>query len=461
MPGTWQNDECQSYVFVDSDGDSDGDELDAPQGELPVRQQQRGGNGRANHPFKHLHGSQWTDSIDDSSAPSKIDGQSSQNNGASDSFVATTTHMLQPNLDYYDITSTRATAPTMTDIYTLNNTSQSNPPSSTTTTTPNRSDNVQRKALRRLQQAPRPRSYTSPTIDRTLTHPLTGANLTMGFNTSLPKSRLDMYIMTTRQLLRSSHETHLLTSDIQRTLTAESVLWTVREAWPSAEGYWNMTATFRGFLCAELWRNFPCERTYRALPAAYRPTKAQLCVPHSPMIDWLPWPDVRDLAIEYQDVVDVDEVFRLAIHNVVAHRKRRRKSMPLLPSPGPFEDEQTETDKTSFRVWDLICLEKANGTDPLADPSLEKRAVLRSPGVKAVLQAYDLEYDDFDTQKLDDEFFEVFPWLYAKTAASSWRLGRLDGVARRDAGGPKVLTREAVIRLKEKLEGVVGGEIVL
>jgi hypothetical protein len=33
-------------------------------------------------------------------------------------------------------------------------------------------------------------------------------------------------------------------NELQRAISAEGVLWTVREAWPAAEGYWNLTVRF-------------------------------------------------------------------------------------------------------------------------------------------------------------------------------------------------------------------------
>ncbi|OAP58024.1 hypothetical protein AYL99_07114 [Fonsecaea erecta] len=352
-------------------------------------------------------------------------------------------------------------------------------------------------------------------LDHTFTHPLSSLNLVMGFNTSLPRSRLDTYITALRQLLRCSSEQCFLSNELQRAITAEGVLWVVREAWPAAEGYWNLTATFRGFLHAELWRNFPSQRSYSQLPPAYRPTRAQLSVPHSPMIDWMPWPDVRDMAIKYQDQIDVDALFRMAIHNVVAHRKRRggrgrgrNLSLPTTASslsssafakeayhddyagPDLLEtttstpplthvnqaqggDDDDASDKTSFRVWDLVCLEKAHETPPTptptptltpastlqAEPGLSKKPVLRSPGVRALLRAYDLEYDEFDTQKLDDRFFEAYPCLYADSAASTWTVKSFPNLPREDVGRPVALTRPAVARLKDRLENMIGARI--
>ncbi|KAJ9608457.1 hypothetical protein H2200_007445 [Cladophialophora chaetospira] len=307
-------------------------------------------------------------------------------------------------------------------------------------------------------------SFDTISLDHTFVHPLSGLNLVMGYNTSLPKSRLDFYITAMRQLIRGSSERRALAGDLQRAVSAEGVLWVVREAWPAAEGYWNLTATFRGFLHAELWRNFPCERSYRQLPAAYRPTRAQLAIPHSPMIDWMPWPDVRDMAIKFQDQIDLDDLFRVAIHNLVAHRKgrgKRRKSFrgDAIETPKLVEEV---SDETSFRVWDVVCLEKASSTNPLAaEPDLKTRPVLRTPELRALSRAYNLEFDEFDTQKLDDGFFEAYPCLYADTAASGWKVKNFPNMSRVDVGSPVALTRLAVLRLKSKIESLVGSDIEL
>ena len=176
------------------------------------------------------------------------------------------------------------------------------------------------------------------------------------------------------------------------------------------------------------------------------------------MIDWLPWPDVRDLAIKYQDQLDLDALFRMAIHNVVAHRKKR---IGAPASPAQSSAEGYNDDNTSFRVWDLVQLEKLNGTEPLAEPTLVKRPVPRSPGVKAVLAAYDLEYDEFDTQKLDDGFWEAFPALYASSAASGWRVRGFEGLGDVDVGRPVELKGEMLGRLRGRVEEVVGGRVVV
>lgn len=288
-------------------------------------------------------------------------------------------------------------------------------------------------------------------LDEFLLSPVRNMDLVMGYNTRLPYSRFDGYIHALRQLIKCSAEKSTLGNNLKRALTAEGVLWAVRESWPAAEGYWNLTATFKGFLYAELWRNFPCERTYRQLPPEYRPSKVQLMVPHSPMIDWMPWPDLRDLAIRYQDQIDTDEMFRVAILNVVAHRKKLVGSPPA-SSPASLDNK-------SFRVWDLVCLEKSNGVNPLADAGLTKKPVLHSPSARALVRAFDLEYDQFATQKLDDTFFEAFPSLYCDTAASSWQVETFQTILPEDVGYPVDLTSSAVNRLKSRFESLIGTSI--
>ncbi|KIX98497.1 uncharacterized protein Z520_05798 [Fonsecaea multimorphosa CBS 102226] len=295
------------------------------------------------------------------------------------------------------------------------------------------------------------RSLEAATVfDRAVLSGLSSIHLTMGYNIGQSRSHVDRYITALRQVVRSTRLPSSVKNDGKRRASAEGVLWVVREAWPSAEGYYNMTATLRGLLAVELWRNFPSERTYRQLPPEYRPTRAQMVAPHPPNIDWLPWPDVRDLLIRYQNSYDMDAVFRMAIHNVVAHRKPGHIASSL-----EYARSSGVEDNTSFRIWDLICSEKANGTEPLADSSLERKAILKSPRVKAVLDAYDLEYDQFHTQKLDDEFFLTFPCLYAESAVSSWKVRALDGVPLFDVGAPVPLSRPAVARLQAQINSLL------
>ena len=46
-----------------------------------------------------------------------------------------------------------------------------------------------------------------------------------------------------------------------------------------------------------LWRIYKMPETYLKIVPAYQPTKLQMTVPHPSIIDWIPWPSLRDKLI--------------------------------------------------------------------------------------------------------------------------------------------------------------------
>lgn len=310
-------------------------------------------------------------------------------------------------------------------------------------------------------------------IDQTFTQPLSLWECSMGFNMRLPISGMDKYVVALRQIVRRCAEATPLNALLCRTLSAEGVLWIVRESWPTAERFWNLTTCTQGFLHAELWRNFPCKDSYQRLPAAYRPTQMQLLVPHSPIIDWLPWPDLRDMIILYQDQIDIDALCRYAILTMVAHRRKRTRahevgassrtasaSTHMLDQDAQQEDAEVVEGPgvMSFRIWDLTRLETLDGpTRLVADQSLIVAPRPRSPSMKALQGAFDLVYDDFSTQKLEHRFFERYPFLYCQRLVSEFKIQDLTTVPFEDVGLPLDMTRDTVFRLKETVERIIGG----
>jgi hypothetical protein len=204
----------------------------------------------------------------------------------------------------------------------------------------------------------------------------------------------------------------------------------------------------QGFHQAEMFRNFPSAKTYGALHPAYRPTKLQLSVPHAAIIDWLPWPDLRDQVILWQDQIDVDLVCRTAIENVVAHRKSSgEKSSFSLPSSA--EKRQSGTKAISFRVLDICLLEQQSHCGKLAAKTTELAYKPTSAAVCALEKAYGLEYDEFHTQRLHPRFFEQYPALYCQSAVSIFEVRDVAGVSASDfdVGQPRCMSRAATENL--------------
>jgi hypothetical protein len=285
--------------------------------------------------------------------------------------------------------------------------------------------------------------------------------LEAGFNTSGPRGKLDQYILVLGQVLqRPELQTPTQRGrQLRQKVGIEGVLWAVREAWPQAEHFWKVTASFQGFLQSELWRNFPAMAEYRFLHPAYRPTPTQLSTPHSPIIDWLPWPDLRDQVIHHQDQLDVDLVCKLAIQNVVAHRRTRASRQSIRFENRDHETSTTTatTKKTSFRVWELCLLEEQAGSRP---PASAHHLVYRpqSVPVQALEKAYGLEFDDFQTQRLHRQFFDSFPALFVDSALSDYAVQTMPAVQqqrrpdRDQLGSPRDLSPQAVERLERAIE---------
>ena len=287
--------------------------------------------------------------------------------------------------------------------------------------------------------------------------------MTSGFNMGVSRGALDDYITSLGKVLKLFETNNELTPELRKKVSNEGVLWIVREAWPQAEHFWRMTASFEGFLQSELWRNFPGRATYKSMHMAYRPTPTQLCTPHSPMIDWLPWPDLRDKIIEHQDQIDVDLVCKVAIQNVVAHRR-----MPRSRKRPRERDETTEVNGSafsnkmaSFRVWDLCLLEQKAGSRLPKSTELVFRP--QSASVQALVKAYGLECDNFHTQKLHPQFFDVFPTLFVDSAISDYvvrEMPALQTYVERDMiGSPREISPNAVVKLKEAIARVVRGSM--
>lgn len=233
-------------------------------------------------------------------------------------------------------------------------------------------------------------------------------------------------------------------------IMAKGVLWAVHEAWPQAEHFWKTTASFQGFLQCEVWRNFPIPSVYQSMHPAYKPTAVQLSIPHSPVVDWLPWPDLRDKIILSQDQIDVDLVCKTAIQHVVAHRRATPQVRPQKRVRRDIAGNSRSAPKTSFRVWDLCALEEADGQKPQQGTSLTYRP--KSASVRALEKAYALECADFETQRLHPDFFATFPTLYCESVVSDYTVQELPSLRNRPAhdvlAAPQPMSTAAVARLE-------------
>lgn len=267
---------------------------------------------------------------------------------------------------------------------------------------------------------------------------------------SSPGGFLDHYIFALRDVIQRLNISGGLGINHRKRLMTKGVLWVVQEAWPQAENFWKTTASFQGFLQAELWRNFPNSSVYHSMHAAYKPTMIQLTVPHSPIIDWLPWPDLRDKLIMNQDQINIDLVCKTAIQNVVAHRRAVPQPRPQKRMRRDGEGNSCPVPMTSSRVWDLCVLEETAGRKPQGGTALTYRP--KSAPVRALEKAYALEYDDFQTQKLHPDFFAMYPGLFSQSLVSNYTVQELPTLRASSGhdvlGAPRPMSTASLARLE-------------
>jgi hypothetical protein len=73
----------------------------------------------------------------------------------------------------------------------------------------------------------------------------------------------------------------------------------IANAWPRTHSVWFKSQVPEIIGPILLWRIHPTAETYKNLLPDYRPTQDQLTVPHSAIIDWIPYADLRDRVIMY------------------------------------------------------------------------------------------------------------------------------------------------------------------
>ncbi|KIY04201.1 uncharacterized protein Z520_00894 [Fonsecaea multimorphosa CBS 102226] len=323
-----------------------------------------------------------------------------------------------------------------------------------------------------------------------------------GFYGVPPQWKVDKFIYALGILLRQGLNPSRGRDRLCQNLTIHGIRWVIERSWPSSEIFWRMSGACIYFSQLEAWRNFPSKKRYSRLPPYFRPTWAQLHVPHSAFIDWMPWPELRDRIILHQDHIDIDLLVRTALLNVVSPRRvkssvmgrvRNKKDSLNCNSDGP--GSPSSECNVSFRVWDLCLLEKQNGSIT-PSPRNDKRSTLErewrrdcssgggrigarskatskgqepfhksynavSEGVQVIQKIYDLMCSDLSSVKLDRRFFEEYPFLYCDSAVSQYKVQKITSIIEEDVGPPTDIEPRFLSELKAIVESNTGTELRL
>lgn len=116
-----------------------------------------------------------------------------------------------------------------------------------------------------------------------------------------------------------------------------------RHAWPSTYPVWFKSQVPELILPIMLWRLNPTAESHKYLSPCYRPTELQLTVPHSPIIDWVPYPSLRDrMILCYNGNVALDRMMCEYLNSHVVEVNEVSRILPHAP-PG----------KGYFGVWNV------------------------------------------------------------------------------------------------------------
>ncbi|KIW37951.1 uncharacterized protein PV06_09929 [Exophiala oligosperma] len=259
-------------------------------------------------------------------------------------------------------------------------------------------------------------------------------------------THISQHILAVQKVLHDAFR-HLLTkpTDVREKVVAEAFSWLIESAWPSSESCFKMMTVYRHIFSFELFRIFPCPTTLERIHPLYRPTELQSMVPHSPAIDWLPWPDMREKAIKMQDKVNVDQLCQMCLEHTIVEpatygASGRNQALP----PG-----------SSFRIWDMYLLEKAGGGRRFFIPKSSMTYDPASQDLLALVQRHSLPLQNIEHLRIDSPFYECFPDFIIGGCASKYQTVPLPVPGEERLGYPSRFKPESLSKLQGRVNALL------
>ena len=118
----------------------------------------------------------------------------------------------------------------------------------------------------------------------------------------------------------------------------------IQNAWPSTCSVWAKSQVPDIIGPILLWRLYPTTETYNLLGPNYKPTELQLSVPHAPVIDWIPYSELRDRVIMYYNsTVVLDRLLCDMLNSYVVEVDDLSTVLPKGPKESGY-----------FGIWNLF-----------------------------------------------------------------------------------------------------------
>ncbi|CAM1504908.1 Fc.00g024990.m01.CDS01 [Cosmosporella sp. VM-42] len=173
---------------------------------------------------------------------------------------------------------------------------------------------------------------------------------------------------------------------------------------------WYAQTRFYHIIELTAWEMYPSSRTFEKLHERYRPTDIQLRHPHPRVIDWIPFPSIRDRLIQLHAAnPQIDQIFCDAVSGYVVEALM---SDLVIGAPRI---------KAYIRVTDLITSmsssagNRGTGT-PVRLPAPDATTLFKSPEcARMVFQRLNMDRGA-SYYKIDPAFFGKYPELYDQTS---------------------------------------------
>ena len=185
-----------------------------------------------------------------------------------------------------------------------------------------------------------------------------------------------------------------------------------------------------------IWRLNPTAEAYMKMDSWYRPTQLQLSIPHPSIIDWMPWPAVRDKLILYhaanprldEVICDIGNnyVMECDLSEFVANIRHTRGLIgvfDLVRSIAPTATSDSAQDDFCSGEFDpdfSVDSSHPNSSIKDTDGAVDVTCLLPAPNVEALFSSKSFALQAFKALgcdkganlfKLDPEFFKMHPEL--------------------------------------------------
>ncbi|KIW13250.1 hypothetical protein PV08_08437 [Exophiala spinifera] len=216
-------------------------------------------------------------------------------------------------------------------------------------------------------------------------------------------THISQHILAFQKVLHDAFR-HLLVKppDFREKVVAEAFSWLIESAWPSSESCFKMMTVYRHIFSFELFRIFPCQATLERIHPLYRPTELQCLVPHSPAIDWLPWPDIRERCIKMQDKINVDQLCQASLEHTIV------EPAATYAVRSSNSNQSRLAGGSTFRIWDMYLLEKAGR----GRFSISKSSMTYDPASRdllALVHQHSLPIQNIEHLRIASPFYDRYP----------------------------------------------------